>query len=44
MQFQRPFGRRKRGNPKRGLFLILLLILVLLFWVNADRVLESFFN
>ena len=36
MKFQRRFGNRKKSNPKRGLFLILLLVIVLYLFFNAD--------
>jgi len=40
MKFQRRFGNRKKSNPKRGLFLIVLLIVVLYLFFNADKFLE----
>lgn len=40
MKFQRRFGNRKKSNPKRGLFLIGLLIVVLYLFFKADTVLE----
>lgn len=41
MKFQRRFGRQKKGNPTRGLFLIGLLIVVLYLFFNADTFLEK---
>jgi len=41
MEFRKPFGRRKKSNPKRGLFLVMLLIFVLLFWFYAERIIDS---
>ena len=40
MKFQRRFGNRKKSNPKRGLLLIGLLILVLYLFFKADVFLE----
>ncbi|WP_262713963.1 hypothetical protein [Tenacibaculum aiptasiae] len=40
MKFQRRFGNRKRTNPKRGLFLVLLLAVVLFLWFYADKLME----
>ncbi|WP_255689031.1 MULTISPECIES: hypothetical protein [unclassified Tenacibaculum] len=40
MKFQRRFGNRKRTNPKRGLFLVLLLAVVLFLWFYAEKLME----
>ncbi|WP_299107897.1 hypothetical protein [uncultured Tenacibaculum sp.] len=41
MKFERRFGNRKRTNPKRGLFLVLLLIIVLYLFFNAEKFLDK---
>ena len=41
MKFERRFGRRKKSNPKRGLFLILLLAIVLFLWFKAADLLSG---
>lgn len=43
MKFQKRFGERKRSNPKRGLFLILLLAIVLYLFFNAENILGMIF-
>lgn len=42
MEFQRMYGKRKKSNPKRGIILIILLILVLVIWFNAETLIEKF--
>ncbi|CAM1342362.1 hypothetical protein C8N26_1030 [Tenacibaculum lutimaris] len=42
MEFKRRFGNRKKGNPKRGLFLVILLIIVLYLFFNAENILSRF--
>ncbi len=42
MKIQRRFGDNKKGNPKRGLLLVLLLIIVLYLFFNTDKILASF--
>lgn len=42
MKFKKRFGQRKRGNSKRGLFLVLLLAIALYLFFNADKYLERF--
>jgi len=42
MEFKRRFGNQKRGNPKRGLFLVILLIVVLYLFFNAEKILGRF--
>ncbi|CAL2102181.1 hypothetical protein [Tenacibaculum sp. 190130A14a] len=41
MKFEKRFGNRKRTNPKKGLFLVLLLIIVLYLFFNAEKFLEK---
>lgn len=43
MEFKRKFGRQKKSNPKKGLFLVVLLALVLFLWYNAESLLKSLF-
>ena len=43
MEFKRKFARRKRSKPKKGLFLVLLLIIVLILWFKADAFMEALF-
>lgn len=42
MEFKRRFGKRKKANPKRGLFLIILLAFVLYLFFNADKIIGKF--
>jgi len=39
MKFERRFGKRKKMNSKRGLALIVLLIIVLYLFLNAENIL-----
>lgn len=39
MKIKRRFGNKKQGNPKRGLALVILLIIVLYLFFNADKIL-----
>ncbi|WP_262509543.1 hypothetical protein [Tenacibaculum holothuriorum] len=41
MKFERRFGKRRKSNPKKGLFLIALLILVLYLFFNAEKILDK---
>ncbi|SOS47529.1 conserved hypothetical protein [Tenacibaculum dicentrarchi] len=41
MEFKRRFGSRKRTESKKGLFLIVVLIIVLYLFFNADNFLEK---
>ncbi len=43
MKFQRKFGNRKETQPKKGLFLIVLLIIVLYLFFNAEKFLGRLF-
>lgn len=42
MKFERRFGNRKRTNPKRGLFLVVLLLIALYLFFNAEKILGKF--
>ncbi|MDB2632984.1 hypothetical protein OAV59_01830 [Flavobacteriaceae bacterium] len=44
MKFQRKFGRRRASKPKKGLMLIMLLILVLFLWNQAENIMASLFD
>lgn len=41
MKFKRRFGKQRKSNPKKGLFLILLLIIVLYLFFNAEKLLSN---
>lgn len=43
MEFKRKFGNRKRSKPKKGLFLVLLLAIVLILWSKAEAIMEALF-
>ena len=43
MEFKRKFGRKKESKPKKGLFLILLLMLALFLWFKAETILAALF-
>ena len=43
MEFKKRFGNRRRTKPKKGLFLIALLILAILLWYKAEAILEGLF-
>lgn len=43
MKFERRFGQRKKSNPKKGLFLIILLAIVLYLFFNADKIIQRYF-
>ncbi len=42
MEFKRRFGKRKKRNPKKGLFLVLLLAIALFLFFNAEKLLSKF--
>ncbi|MDC0870635.1 hypothetical protein OAP87_04670 [Flavobacteriaceae bacterium] len=44
MKFQRKFGRQRASKPKKGLMLIMLLILVLFLWNQAENIMASLFD
>jgi len=41
MKFKRKFGKRKDSKPTKGLFLLLLLVVVLILWFKADDIMNS---
>jgi flagellar basal body-associated protein FliL len=43
MEIKRKFGKQKESKPKKGLFLVIILIIVVLLWYNAEVILETFF-
>ncbi len=43
MEFKRKFGKQRKSKPKKGLFLILLLIVALYLWFNAESLMNAFF-
>ncbi|WP_262509207.1 hypothetical protein [Tenacibaculum ovolyticum] len=42
MEFKRRFGNRKKTQPKKGLYLIAVLIVVLYLFFNADKIIGRF--
>ena len=43
MEFKRRFGKNKKTEPKKGIFLIVVLIVVLYLFFNADKIIGRFF-
>ncbi len=43
MEFKRKFGNKQRKQPKKGVFLILLLLIVLFIWFKAESIIKFFF-
>lgn len=43
MEFKRKFGKQKESKPKKGLFLILLLALILFLWFKTESILSALF-
>ncbi len=43
MEFKRRFGKRRKANPKKGLYLVILLVLVLYLFFNADKIIGRYF-
>jgi hypothetical protein len=43
MEFKRKFGRRRDSKPRRGLFLVVLLVVVLILWFKAEEIMNSLF-
>lgn len=41
---QQRFKKRKKPNYKRGLFLVILLVIILYLWMNAETLITSFFG
>ena len=46
IKFQRKFSstRMKQSKPKKGLFLVLILVVVLILWFKADAIMDYFFK
>jgi hypothetical protein len=43
MEFKRKFGDRKKTNSKKGLFLVVLLLIAILLWYKAESLMEWLF-
>jgi hypothetical protein len=43
MEFKRKFGNRKKSKPQKGLFLIVLLIIVLFLWYKSESLITGLF-
>ncbi len=43
MEFKRRFGKRKTTKPKKGLYLVVLLAIVLYLFFNADKIIGRYF-
>ena len=43
MEFKRKFGRRKETKPKKGLFLVVILAVVLILWFKAETIMDALF-
>ena len=43
MEFKRRFGKQRKAKPKKGLFLVILLVLVLYLFFNADKIIGRYF-
>tara|TARA_B110000503_G_scaffold111382_1_gene166804 strand:- start:354 stop:485 length:132 start_codon:yes stop_codon:yes gene_type:complete len=41
MEFRRKFGRKKESKPTKGLLLILLLVLAVIFWFKAGAIMDA---
>lgn len=41
MKFERRFGKRRKTNPKKGIYLVLLLVIALFLFFNAERILSK---
>jgi hypothetical protein len=37
----RRFRERKKGNPKRGIIFVILLIMMVYLWMNADAIISK---
>lgn len=44
MEFKRRYGGRRQANPKRGMFLVMLLVLVLYLFFNAEELFSKLLN
>ena len=40
MEFRR-LGKRKKANPQRGIFLVILLIIIVYLWMNAESIAKT---
>ncbi|PIV96883.1 MAG: hypothetical protein COZ16_04915 [Flavobacteriaceae bacterium CG_4_10_14_3_um_filter_31_253] len=43
LEFKRKFGKQKEKKSLKGLFLVILLVMVLYLWFNADSLIKSIF-
>ncbi|MGK0449091.1 MAG: hypothetical protein ACJA2M_002894 [Polaribacter sp.] len=43
MEFKRKFGRKKESKPTKGLLLVLLLVIAVIFWFKADAIMDALF-
>jgi hypothetical protein len=43
MEFKRKFAKNKESKPVKGLFLIILLIIAVFLWFNAESFLAALF-
>ena len=43
MEFKRKFGRQKETKPAKGLFLVLLLVIAVIFWFKAEAIMDALF-
>lgn len=44
MEFKRKYGQRRQTNPKRGILLVILLVLVLYLFFNAEQLFSKLLN
>ncbi|WBX73304.1 hypothetical protein PG913_10650 [Tenacibaculum pacificus] len=42
MEFKRRFGSRKKTAPKKGLYLVVVLIVILYLFFNVDKIIGRF--
>ena len=43
MEIKRKFGNRKRSKPKKGLFLVFILVIVLILWFKISAIMDVLF-
>ena len=43
MKFKRRFGNKREATPKKGVYLLLVLVVVLYLFFNADKIIGRFF-
>jgi hypothetical protein len=43
MEVKRKFGRQKEAKPTKGLFLVLLLVIAVIFWFKAEDIMNALF-